>query len=57
MTSTIESLHKEILELRKELAQIKFILQEKYELSDEAVMKLAEARKTDKSEYLDLDEI
>ena len=53
MTS-IESLQKDISSLKKDMAYIKNILSENFELSDFAKKELEEARKTPKSEYAEL---
>jgi hypothetical protein len=54
MGTSIERIHDEISELRKDMEFIKHILSEDYELSDEARKQLSEARKTPESEYVDL---
>ena len=46
MATEIETLHKEILDIKNDLAYIKNILSEEYELSDEAKKQLEKARKT-----------
>jgi hypothetical protein len=51
---SIETVHKEIKELREDVAQIKKLLREDFELSDEAKSSLLKARKTPESKYVDL---
>ena len=43
--------------MRRDVELIKHILEEDYELSEEAKEALAKARKTPESEYVDLDEL
>lgn len=54
---TIERLHEDIVDLRKEVELIKHMLEENYELSEEVKKALAAARKTPESEYVNLDDI
>lgn len=54
MATTIEAIHQEIMELKKDMDFIKDILSEKFELSDYAKKSLKEARETPESEYVDL---
>ena len=53
---TIEHLHRDIEEMKKDLAVIKNILYEEYELSEKAKRDLEEAEKTPLSEYVTLEE-
>lgn len=55
MTATIKSIQHELTEIRKDVEFIKNVLKEEYELSDEAVKALEEARKTPESKYVDLE--
>jgi len=57
MTTTIEQLYKDIAYLKRDVELIKHILEEDYELSEEAKKALAKARETPESEYIDLDEL
>ncbi len=57
MATEIETLHKEILDIKNDLAYIKNILSEEYELSDEAKKQLEIARKTPVSEYISHEEV
>jgi hypothetical protein len=57
METTIEHLHKDISYLKRDVELIKHILDEDYELSEEAKKALARARETPESEYVDLDEL
>lgn len=52
--ATIETVHREIMELKKDMDFIKDVLSEKFELSDYAKKSLKQARKTSESEYVDL---
>jgi len=54
MATSIETVHKELKSMRQDLAFIKNLLREEYELSDEAKSALAKARKTPESTYVDL---
>ncbi len=56
MKPTIEHVHQEVMELKREVSLIKNILAEE-ELSEEAKDKLAKARKTPDSEYIDHEEV
>lgn len=53
----MKHLHKDVLEIRKELSVIKNILFENYELSDKAKAELAEARKTPRLKYISHEEV
>jgi len=53
---TLEHLHKDIEEMKNDLAVIKNILYEEYELSEKAKRDLEEAEKTPLSEYVALEE-
>ncbi len=54
MPATIETIHQEIIELKKDLEFIKDVLSENFELSDYAKKALKEARETPESEYTSL---
>ena len=56
-TATLEHLHRDILDIKKELVVIRTILAEDFELTEEAKLDLKEAKKTPKSEYLSHEEI
>ena len=51
-TITLNVLHKDIMKLQDDMAYLKHILKEKYELSDWAKKELKEARETQDSEYI-----
>ena len=53
METSIEHLHKDIVEIKKSLELIRHIIEEDYELSDETKKELEEARKTPRSKYID----
>ena len=55
MTTTIETIHEELHELKKDISFIKNILSEEFELSDYAEKALKQARDTPESEYVDLE--
>ena len=57
MDATIEHLRKDIISLKRDAALIKHILEENYELSEEALESLSKARETSESDYIDLDEL
>ncbi len=52
--ATLEMLHEEMKELKKDVEYIKGILSEDFELSEHAKKALKEARETPESEYVDL---
>lgn len=52
---SMEALEKEVSELKRDVAHIKEMLAEEYELSDEAEEGLNKARKTPLSEYRELE--
>ncbi|PKP59818.1 MAG: hypothetical protein CVT88_04640 [Candidatus Altiarchaeales archaeon HGW-Altiarchaeales-1] len=51
-TVTLNILHKNIMKLMDDMAYLKHLLDEEYELSDWAKKNLKEARKTPDSEYI-----
>ncbi len=55
MATTIETIHEEIHEIKKDVDFIKNILSEEYELSEYAEKELKEARETPESEYADVE--
>ncbi len=57
MDGDIETLHRDIVQLRREVELIRHILEEDYDLDEKARRALEKARKTPKSEYVDLDEL
>ena len=54
---TVETIHHEITGLQDDIKLIKNILLEEYELSEETIRKLEEARKVPDSELIDHDEV
>lgn len=54
MATTIETLHQDIMELKKDIEFIKNVISENFELSVNAKRALKEARETPESEYVDL---
>ena len=54
--TTLESLHKEIQELKSDVEKILEILEE-YELTDDAKKALSEARKIPESEYVSHEDV
>lgn len=57
MSAELERLHRDIREIKTEIRFIRNILREDFELSDRAKKALRKARKTKKSEYIDLKEL
>ena len=57
MAASLETLHKDMEQLQKDMAFIKRILAEDYELSDYAKKELTKARKAPKSEYVSQEDI
>jgi hypothetical protein len=55
MTITMDTLHKEIMELKKYIEFIKDTLKEEHDLSEHAKKELLIARETPESEYSDLE--
>lgn len=55
--TTLEHLHKDLKDLKRDMALVKHILSEEHELSEEAKKKLAKARKTSDSEYVSHEEV
>lgn len=53
---TLECIQKDLNEMKRDLAVIKHILFEEYELSEQAKKDLEEARKAPLSEYVTLEE-
>ncbi len=53
---TLEHLHRDVEEMKKDIAVIKNILYEEYELSEKAKKDLEEAEKIPLSEYISLEE-
>jgi len=52
MAQTIEHMHQDLEELKRDIAVIKHILTEEGKLTDYAKKELAKARKTPESEYI-----
>ena len=52
MNQTVEHMHKDLEDLKRDMAIIKHILSEEGKLSDYAQKELQEARKTPDSEYI-----
>lgn len=52
MSVTLETIHKEIKEMKGDLHLMRHIMQEEYELSEETKKKLEFARKTPRSKYI-----
>ena len=55
MATSIETIHEELVGMRKDLQLIKIALSEKYELSSYAKKSLKKARETSESKYVDLE--
>jgi len=54
---TLETLYKEMKQMRSELHFLRHLLEEEYELSDEAIRKLEHARKTPRSAYISHEDV
>ncbi len=52
MEVTVEIIYEELKEIKTDIERIKMMLEEDYELSDEAKKELEEARKTPHSKYI-----
>ncbi|MEK6974248.1 MAG: hypothetical protein AABW41_03370 [Nanoarchaeota archaeon] len=57
METSIESLHKDLQDIKRNIYLIKHILSEEFELTDYAKKSLKEARKTPKNKYISNDEL
>jgi len=57
MPTEMEKIHKDLVSLKKDMAFIRHVLKEDYELSNRAKKELRKARKTPKSKYVDLNEL
>ena len=55
MKATIETLHQDLVHLKKDMEYLKNVLSEDFELSEYAKKSLKEARETPESEYADLE--
>ena len=49
---TLEKIHQDILELKNEIGEIKFLLEEDFELSDEVLKEIETSRKRPKKEFI-----
>jgi len=54
---TLERLHKELLSIKEELKRISLVLEEDFELSDEAKKELERSRKEPLTSYVDHEEV
>ena len=57
MNTTLENLHNDLREVKRDLAFIKYVLREEYEISDTARSSLKDARNTPTEDYIDVDEL
>jgi len=57
MTQALAHLHEDIEEIKQDVALIKHLLSEKYELSDEAKESLLSARQRSRSTYISHEEL
>ncbi len=55
MATSIDSIQRELIDIKKDVEFIKNVLSEDFELSDYAKKGLKEARETPESEYVDLE--
>ena len=51
-TVTLEVVHAQLLKLSRDIAQMKILLQEDYELSDEVVREISISRKRSRKEFI-----
>jgi len=56
-TVSLETIHKDLKNLQKDMKLIKHAIAEDFELSDEAKNELEKARKTPREEYVSQEEI
>lgn len=57
MTNGIEKIHKDLMELKRDVEFIKHVVSEDFELSSSAKKSLSSARATPKSKYVNIDEL
>jgi len=57
VTITLQTLHKDLANIKGEITFIKHIMEEEYELSEWANKELEEARNTSEEEYISQEEI
>ena len=57
VSSTIEKMNKDILDIKEELSEIKARFNEEFELSDSAKKNLLKAREEMKNNYISHDEV
>ena len=55
MEATIETIHSDLMDLKKDMDYIKTLISEDFELTDHAKNALKEARETSTSDYTDLE--
>jgi len=54
MSTSIETIHQELVDIKKDMAFIKHVLSEDFELSEKAKKAIRIARKTPEKKYIDL---
>lgn len=54
---TLERLHRELLSIKEELKRISLVLEEDFELSDEAKKELEKSRKEPLTSYIDHEKV
>lgn len=57
MANGVEKIHKDLMDLKKDVEFIKRIVSEDFELSPAAKKSLSSARATSKSKYVNIDEL
>lgn len=57
MSESLDRIHKDIIDLKRDVEFIKHVLKEDFELSDYARQKLKKARATPKAKYVNIDEL
>jgi len=54
MTTSIDKIHDELMDLRRDISYIKSIISEDFELSEHAKSELEHSRSTPNSEYIEI---
>lgn len=56
-TITIEQIHNDLVNLKKEMEHLRTLIQEDYELSDDVVREIEESRRRPKREFISHEEM
>ena len=54
---TLELIHKDLMDIKKEMEYIKYILEEDFEISEEVISEVQESRKRLKNEFISNEEM